>query len=169
MPLLSSASTLPVGFTARGCVLVSHVPATVRAQWVFLLRLQKGAFNPQPCSQLLEKCGPASLNDGLFPLKPIVALASLGPGAYLQLCLLKCDCNLLQHAWVLIDNYLLQIWTIYTVYWLTQCKILIQMLMCPWHCIILFHAMVFSLLNESNLQYKEMAFLMDGWFTASNL
>lgn len=105
----------------------------------------------------------------LFPVKPIVALASLGPGAYLQLCLLKCDCNLLQHARVLIDNYLLQICTIYTVYWLTQCKILIQMLMCPWHCIILFHAMVFSLLNESNLQYKEMAFLMDEWFTTSNL
>lgn len=131
MPLLSSASVLPIGFMAKGCILASHVPAMIRAQWVFLLCLRTWAFNPQPCSPLLDKCCPASLHNRLFPLKPIVALASLGPGAYLQLCLLKCDCNLLQHARVLIDNYLWQIWTIYTVYWLTQCKILIQMLMCP--------------------------------------
>lgn len=140
--LVEFSITLPIGSIAVPCSSCSKGPVGLPPAFTKL------AFNPQP-SSLAGKELPASLHDGLLQSKPIVALASLGPGAYLQLCLLKCDCNSLQHARVLIDNYLLQICTIYTVYWLTQCKILIQMLMCPWHCIILFHAMVFSLLNES--------------------
>lgn len=112
---------------------------------------------------LLERYGNASWCSLSLPM--LLAVAFLGLSSYLHLCLLKWDFNLLQHAKVLIDNYLLQIWTIYTVYWLTQCKILIQMLMCPWHCIILFHAKTFSFLNELNLQYEEIVF--NGWMIYS--
>ena len=123
-----------------------NVPLTVRSHWYLLLCLQTWASTDKHASRCQRRELPCIRERWALCTRtnPAAALTSLGPGAYLQLCLLKWDCNLLQHARVLIDNYLLQIWTIYTVYWLTQCKILIQMLMCPWHCIILFHAWFFS-------------------------